>query len=810
MHELGRDLRYALRSLRQQPAFTALAVLALGLGIGAATTIYSVIQNVLFDPYPYAHIDRNVSLLVNDLSRPHSDGRAFFRVGELLEYQAQIHSFDEVIAAGFEDVLYSTAEGTEQLTGALMSGNNFAFLGIPAALGRTLTPEDSLPGAPPVFVLGYGAWASRFGQDPAIVGSSFVLNGVPTTLVGVMPPRFHKMAADVYKPLRLDRADPVQRMSYFRLQASLRPGVTREQAEAEADVVAQRVAKLYPEEYPEKFRMRVAGWADGIVGQFKATLFTLAAAVGLLLLIACGNVANLLLSRASAREREMALRSSLGATRLRLVRQLLVESLLLALLGAALGCGLSYLGLPLLVRAIPEGLIPREAVIGLNLKALLFSLLAAAGTSVLCGLVPALGLASRDLAAPLKDSGKGAGGGYRGRRLNGLLVTAEVALSLVLLTAAGLLMRSFAGLQSADMGFRPEHVLNLRIPIPRGAYASAPEKQQYFDQVLARIRARPGIEAASVASSIPPFGGIRTDVDAPGRATSERWSAIYQLVSDGYFETLGLRLRRGRLLTTTDVAGARRVAVVNETLGRRFFGTDDPIGRTIVLQNLRTLPQGALGDPVFEIVGVVADARNQGPRDPIEPEAFIPHSVTSAFERGVLVRTAGPPLASANEIRRAIWSVDRNVAVTLVASLPQLLADFAFAEPRLVLVILGVFAGVGLLLVALGVFSVTAYAVSRQTQEIGIRMALGANRGHVLRQVLRTALRLVGSGVALGVLVSLGATRVIAHQLFGVTPYDPATLAGVALLVLGVGALACYAPARRASRVDPIVALRYE
>jgi len=299
-------------------------------------------------------------------------------------------------------------------------------------------------------------------------------------------------------------------------------------------------------------------------------------------------------------------------------------------------------------------------------------------------------------------------------------------------------------------------------------------------------------------------------VDAPGRATGERWEAIYQLCTEGYFETLGMRLRRGRVLSAVDIAGARQVAVVNETLGRRFFGTDDPIGRTIELKNLRTAPDTPVANPVFEIVGVVADARNQGPQDAVMPEAFVPHSITAAFERGILVRTSGPPLAMANDVRRAIWSVDRNVAVTLVASLPDLLAQWSFATPRLVLVILGVFALTGLVLVALGVFSVTAYAVSRQTHDIGIRMALGAGQADVLRLVMRTALRLVGSGVVVGVGASLAATRVLANQLFGVTPYDPATLSAVALLVLGVGLLACYLPARRASRVDPKVALRYE
>jgi putative ABC transport system permease protein len=424
--------------------------------------------------------------------------------------------------------------------------------------------------------------------------------------------------------------------------------------------------------------------------------------------------------------------------------------------------------------------------------------------------VPALRLATSALADPLKDSGKGGGGGYRGRRLNGALVTAEVALSLVLLAGAGLLMRSFAALTTQDLGIRPERVLNARVPLPRGAYRDPAAKQQYFDAVLGRVRALPGVASASVATTLPPYGGIRSEVDYPGRATNERQEAIFQLCSEGYFDTLGLRPRRGRLLTAVDVADARKVAVVNETLGRRFFGTDDPVGRTIELKLLARLPDSPVASPAFEIVGVVADARNQGPQDEIVPEAFLPHSITSAFDRGVLVRTAGPPAALANDVRRAIWSVNKSVAVTRVVTLSEILAQFSYAEPRLVLVILGAFAVLGLVLVALGVFSVTAYAVSRQTHEIGIRMALGAGRTDVLQLVLRTALRLVGSGVVLGALASLAATRVLASQLFGVKPHDPATLVAVGAVVLGVGFLACYLPAWRASRVDPTVALRYE
>jgi putative ABC transport system permease protein len=811
MHSVWQDLRYGLRGLHKQPAFTFLAVLTLGLGIGATTTIFSVIQNVLLDPFPYRDPDRVVAFQIREASRSRPGGRTFFQVPEWLDYQEQIQSFEEVIAGGFEDVLYSTGEGTEQFSGALMSGNTFSFLGVPAALGRTLTPEDARPGAPPVFVMSHKMWVGHFGADPGILGRSFVLNGTLTTLIGIMPPRFTKQAADLYRPVILDRADPEMSQRYFMLQARLKPGVTLEQAEAEISLIAQRMAKVYPRNYPEKFSVKVVSWLDNVIGQFRTTLYTLAAAVGLLLLIACSNVANMLLTRATAREREMAVRASLGASRGRLVRQLLVESLLLALLGTVFGCLCAHFGIKALVGAIPEGLIPREAVIRLNLPVLLFSLGAAAVTSIVCGLVPALQTARKDLVEPLKDSGKGtSGSGFRGRRLNSALVVMEVALSLILLAGAGLLMRSFMRLQTVDLGLNPEGVLHARLPLPKGQYRTAEAKRQFFAQVLERVQALPGVVSAAVTSYPPPYGGIRSEVEVPGKTHNERWEALYQLCSKEYFETLGLRLQRGRVLSDVDVNDSRKVAVVNQTFVDRYFGGDDPMGRSIELKHLATLPDSRIDDPVFEIVGVVADAKNQGLQDPILPEAFIPHAVTGAFERGILVRTTGAPMAMLNSVRREVWAIDRSVALTMTDSMTNYLKRFSYAEPRFGLIVLGVFAGVGLVLVALGVFSVIAYTVSRRTHEIGIRVALGADRGDVLGLVLQMGLRLVGVGILVGVAASLGVTRVLSSQLFGIAPHDPPTLVAVVAVVALAGFAACYVPARRATRVDPMVALRFE
>lgn len=808
MHSIWQDVRYAGRGLRKQPAFAALAILALALGIGSATTMFSFIQNVLIDPYPYANIDRLVQVEVLDPARPRSGGRYYFQLPEFLDYQAQVHSFEEVIAGTFEDQIYTTPEGAEQFDGGLVSGNMFDFLGVPAALGRTLKPDDAKPGAPPVFVMNRKMWAGRFGSDPSLIGKTFVLNGVPTTLVGVMPQRFFKLGADLYKPVVLDRADPERARQYFRLQARLKPGVTLEQAEAEVKVVAQRLAKLYPDNYPKVFTMKVERWADSIVGQFKTTLYTLAAAVALLLLIACSNVANMLLARAAAREKEMAVRASLGAGRGRLVRQLLIESLVLAIAAAALGCVFSYFGIKGLVAAIPEGLIPREAIIRLNLPVLLFSLTVAALTAVVFGLVPALQTVKKDLVDPLRDSGKGTSGGFRRRRLASGLVVAEVALSLVLLAGAGLLMRSFVNLTTADLGLDPEHVLFTRVPLPKGRYDSREAKQQFFEQLVARVKALPGVVAVSAATALPPYGWINGEIEIAGTTHDEKWRSVVELCGEDYFAALRLKLLQGRLLSGDDVARARRVAVVNRTFVERYLGAD-PLGRSVRFKPLETGP-GAIDNAVFEIVGVIADAKNRGIVEPPDPEAYMPYTVTGAFPRTLLVRTAGPPAALAEMVKREVWSVDRGVALTMTGAVTDYLKRFSYAEPRLGLIILAVFAGLGTLLVAIGIYSVIAYTVSRQTHEIGIRMALGAERAHVMRMVLGMGSRLVGLGVIVGLLASLAATRVLASQLFGVAPHDALTLALVIAVVAMTGAAACLFPARRATRVDPLVALRYE
>jgi predicted permease len=804
------DARYGLRGLVKQPGFTAAAVLTLALGIGATTTIFSVIQNVLLDPYPmYPNIDRMVGVMIHDAASSRADnGRDFLQTGEFVEYAAQMTSFDAIIAGGGNgDVIYTGPDGAEQFNGAALSGNTFSTLGIEALVGRTIGEVDAKPGAPPVFVMSYKLFANRFGLDTSLIGRAFTLDGVPTTLIGVMPPRVSKLGADIWRPVRLDPADPALTNNFYKFQARLKPGVTIAQADAEFKAVAARVAKAYPRNYPERFSAHVVGFVDSIVRDFRKTLYTMAAAVGLLLLIACANVANLLLSRAAGRQREVALRSSLGASRGRLIRELFVESLLLALAGMAVGCGIAAAGIKMVVVAMPEGLIPRESLIRLDTRALVFSVAVAGVTALIFGLVPAFQAVRRDLMNPLRSAGKGTGGGFRGGRLRSALVVAEIALSLVLLTSAGVLMRSFVRLQATDLGFNPEHLLVMRVPLGTGRVETADEQTRFATQALERIRVLPGVTDASTTVGFPPFGGYGTDFDVPGIAHVDRWRGELELVSDGYLKTLRLPMLAGRDLTADDLAGARRVAIVNRLFVERFLAGADPIGRSVTI----LVPaKGGPQEQPYQIVGVFENMKNNGVTDPIQPSAFVPQSVGPVRSINFVVRTAGPPLQARKAVQHEIWGVDATVAISDTDAVENYLTRFAYAAPRLGLAIFAAFASIGLVLVVLGVYSLIAYTVSCQTREIGIRIAVGAARSDVLRMTIGMAVRWLAAGAAIGLAASYATTRLVANQLFEVSPTDPATFFAVVCILALSGFAASYFPARRATKVDPIVVLRAE
>jgi putative ABC transport system permease protein len=805
----AQDVRYALRGFRRDRGFTLLAVVALALGIGAVTVIFSVIENVLIEPFPYRSPERLSLVYVHDSTRPEYYNNPSYKLPEFLDIQAQNHVFEDVMGNSGLDILYTDREGTLQFEGTWVTPNTFEFLGIQPLLGRMITRADGAPGAAPVFAMSHRLWKKQFNSDPNLIGKTLVLNGQPRTLVSIMPPRFLLGNADIWVPNNMSRSDPDNQRIEFWLLARTKPGVTLEQVTSDFEVISRNLAKTYPNDFPKQFTVLSKTLTDDVVGQFRGTLYTLLAAVGMLLLIACSNVANLLLARATAREREIAIRSSMGATRGRIIRQLLVESLMLAVGGCLLGCLFAYLGLKGVTAAMPDQTIPAEAVLRLNLPALMFAVAVTGLTTMLCGLAPAIHAVRGDLHTRLKDTGKGVNADFRHGKFRSGLVVWEVMLSIVLLVGAGLMMRSLFALQHIELGLNPVNILVARTPLPKGQYETAEQKKLFFRQVLQRISALPGVIAVTETSSLPPYGGPESDVTIPGKTHSEPWNTMFQLSSEGYFETMGRHVLQGRLLTESDVEAARPVAVVNETLVKSYFGKENPIGQKIKFNLFDEMPQSPK-DQYFEIIGIVADAKNRGLQQGIMPEAYIPYSVTGAMARGVLVRTGVEPLSMLRQVRSEIWAVDRNVALTFTGSLEGYLQEFSYAGPKFGLILLGVFATVGLLLVAIGVFSVMAYSVSLQTHEIGVRMALGAPISNVLKMVLSKGLQLIGLGMLLGIVASIALTRFVASQFWGVSPRDPVTFLGVLLVLAAVGTAACLVPARRATRVDPLIALRYE
>jgi putative ABC transport system permease protein len=814
MESLRQDARYALRNLIKAPGFSVVAVVTLALGIGASTAIFSILENILMEPFPYPDAGRYMSIQIHDSERNEPGGRAGFIGPEYLDYVEQNHVFDRVIANNGLDVLYRSSEGTRLWAGDYVTPGTFEFLGVPPLLGRAMQAADYEPNAPPVFVLRYKTWVNEFGADPKILNKTFVLNDTQRTLIAIMPPRFAWADADLWIPMKPSRAASSTKVGgafdrHWFLMGHLKPGVSIPQAVADFTVIANRVAQVYPQEYPKHFTVEIESLTDLVVGRFRATLYIVLVAVGLLLLIGCGNVANLLLARATTREKEFAVRSAIGASRGRLISQLLVESLILACAGAVLGTLLAWGGLKFIVALMPQDIIPAEAVVRLNAAVLLFTLAVAVLTAIVFGLVPALKAARKDLHEPLRDGGKGFVGGVRHGRLRNSVVILEVAVSLTLLVSAGLLMRSFVRLREVHLGFQADHVLSARLPLPVERYKTAAQIAGFYQPLLQRLENLPGVVAATETSTLPPYGGLGSEIEIPGKTHAEKWNAIFQLCSQGYFQVLRLQLLEGRTFNEAEVAGARKLAVVNQTFVNRYLHGENPIGHEVRINQLADF-EDKVAEPMFEIVGVVADAKNRGLEDPPDPEIWIPYTVTGSAFRGILVRTAKDPLTMLKAVRHEVWATDANVALTLTGSLEGYISQFSYAGPRFGFTLMLIFGAIGLILVTIGVYSVLSYTTARRTQEIGVRMALGAHGSDVLRMVIRMGLRLVALGAAIGLLASVALARILATQLWQVSPYDPWTLTLVPALLLVTAFLACWFPARRAARVDPLIALRYE
>jgi len=817
MRTLIQDLRYGLRLLTRSPGFTAIALLTLTLGIGATAAIFSVVDAVLLRALPYRDPQRLVSVFEDA-----SEGgfpRNTPAPGNYADWKAQTQIFEDAAAAatgGKWHVLNLTGESgegaaePEKLESASVTQNLFAVLGARPAVGRVFLPEEDRPGAAPVVLLSHGLWMRRFGGDRGLVGRAILLNGAKYTVVGVMPSGFaypsHEI--DLWTPMAFTPEQLTERGShYLTVVARLRAGVTLAQANAGLQVLCRRLAREYPETNAEIGRFFAEPLQDTYTQGARTGLIVLMAAVAFILLIACANIANLLLARATGRQREIAVRSALGAARSRIVRQMLTESALLAVGGGLLGILLADWCFNFLKNLIPEDL-SRTVSLALDPRVLAFAVAISLGSSFLFGMAPALQVSRIDLNGVLKEGGRGNAGNRRGV-LRNLLVIGEVALSLILLVGSGLLLASFAKLRGLDPGFRADHVLTVRVDAPITKYADFTRRSAFFERVLDRVRALPGVQSAGFTSALPLTWDGGTGAFTPEGVTPRPdliWDANNRVVSPGYFEAMRIPLRRGRPIQEADGPGAPPVVVINETMARKFWPNQDALGKRMKF--------GLASDnvPWLRIVGIVGDVRQMRLHDPPRQEMYFPYWQAKdnwMVPRDLAIHTSGDPLSLAGAVRQAVWSIDKDQPVSNVMTLDDLL-DQEVAQRRVQAALLGGFAALALILACIGIYGVLSYLVTQRTREIGVRVALGASASDVFRTVAGQGMTLAGLGIAAGLAGALALSRLLGSLLFGVSAGDPIAYAG-AVAVFGVVALAaCYFPARRAAHVDPMITLRYE
>jgi len=812
VHTLLQDLRYSTRQFIKHPGFTWTAVISLALGIGAATAVFSVIYAVLMNPYPYPAADRIVRLTTFSVA---GSGDPVYLNGNEIQTLRQSPVVESVLAMDYQRLMLTGQDLPESVNTASLISNGFQDLGVPPSLGRGLWSSDAVDGQDPrpVALLSYRFWRTHYLSNPDIVGHALQLDHKNYEIVGVAAPRFTWGDADVYLPLKLMR-DPGRTVIVNLL---LRPGVSRATADAALQPLVEEFARYMPNDFPDVFKVHVLGLNDWVVGSMGGTLYLLFGAVMLLLVIGCGNVSILLLARGTARQHELAIRTAVGAARTRIIRQLLTDSLLLASIGAVLGIVTSYGALALIQGLLPRSTFASEAVIGINLPVLLFSIAAALGTGVLFGLWPALQLSRTHIGELLQSGARRVVGSVRGRRAHNTLIAGQMALTLLLLAGAGSAMKGFSRIIHQPLGYDPHNVLSVGIPLRENSYRTWAERAAYFEELRQKVAEVSGVTEAAVSTdATPPQNGWIMGVESLGKPVINPPMVSVNLISPQYFAVLRIPLLQGRIWNDAENSRGAHVAVINRTLAQRYFPNDDAIGHSLKMPGIEGNPATILSPPKIgaswlQIVGVVEDARNDGLRNPPRPAVFVPCTLSMGEETDILVRSEASPVTLLRAIREQLRTIspDQQTSANIDDLETQLTFEPEWQQEHLAAWIFGIFSWLALALAAVGLHSVMSYTVAQRTNEFGIRMALGARRRELLRIVFRSALGSLGAGIFAGIALVLVLNQIIAKWTH-VNPRDPGILLAGAILLGLVSGLACAIPAHRASEVDPMIALRCE
>ncbi len=811
MDTFFKDIGYGWRGVTKHPGFTAIVIVTLALGIGASTAIFSVVNSVMLRRLPYPNANRIVAIQeVNKQGRPGQVTGPNF-----LDWRAQNTVFEHLAAIKITNVNLNFSDRAERIDLAQTSANFFDVFGVGPQHGRLFVAGDEQAGHAPVVVLSDGLWRSRFGADPGLIGQQISLDSKSYTVVGIAPPGFNypRKTEAWLPPLKLapelnENVAPTERrgMGYLFAVASLKPGVSLDQAASEMETITARLREQYPETNNQRFN-RVVSLQEHLVGKSEKMLWLLFGAVMFVLLIACANVANLLLASAASRSKEMAIRAALGASRLRVIRQLLTESTMLALAGGAFGLFISSYGVTALTSLLPQDF-PRLNEISMDWRVFGFTLGASLFTGILFGLAPALQISRVDVQDAMKETSRGTAGGARHTRLRHALIIAEVALSVVLLAGAGLLFRSFMHLQAVDAGFTPQQVLTAKLSPAGPQFRNDQDYSTFYDRVLERTSAIPGVQSAGVINVLPLTPGPTTGIRVEGRpiVPVDKWAMLnFRNVSPDYFRTMNIPVLQGRAFTQQDDTNAPLRVMINQALAQRDFPNEDPIGKRVAFSN----PVPNVEPTWFEIIGVTANVRSLELREEASPELYFTSRQDVFNHMAIVIRSTVEPESIAPALRQAVAEVDRSVPVSDVKTMEHIVGE-SVTQPRFNLFLLALFSGIALLLSVAGIYGVTAYTVTQRTHELGIRIALGAQVGDVLRMILGQGMAVIGAGILIGLVAASGLMRLMSSLLFGVSATDPFTFVGITLVLLAAGLLACYIPARRATKVDPLTALRYE